>query len=353
MTSGCLSKRKTKAAWKHLKRRRNKKTKKITSITIEGDRLRGRCFSSETLQKTPQFFAADTTTANINISTQNKTTKYSLFRYSKVDFTIYDDTCGTCYRLHNNEILFILIPREQSIRAVGHSTKNDIALMNKVINGSVKTKRGTYKLMVPTTDIGHRPTRGRHGVSLSRCLATDENLLYSIKHLCSRVEHAARSFIPYEHIERLSRVRDTVSPFNTILNETDGTNIGLSAAVSISKDYVSAAHTDKDFFYSITTVRSDVYSDGLDSVIDWNVYPNPPVAQHFLFPEYGVGVGLRPGDTFVFNPRYYHCSGHKLDAYSDLSFYLATFYVKTANIGANDNRIPLTNMQVDIINHYE
>jgi hypothetical protein len=190
-------------------------------------------------------------------------------------------------------------------------------------------------------------------VSLSRSLCEDTQLLDSVKRLCSRTEHAARSFIPSDHVQRLSLVRDVVAPFNTILDKTDNKNIGISAAVSISKDYVSAAHIDKDFFYSITTVRSDLYSDGIGGSIDWNIYTNPPVAQHFLFPEFGVGVGLRPGDILVFNPRYFHCCGHKLDAYSDLSFYLATFYVKTANIGANDNRIPLTNMQLEIINQHD
>jgi hypothetical protein len=206
--------------------------------------------------------------------------------------------------------------------------------------------------MISTADVGYRPMRGEHGIKLSRVLRSDQVVLKGIKNLCSRTEHAARSFIPSDHLHRLSLVRDAVAPYNTIISAKNEANIGISAAVSISKDYISAAHIDKDFFHSITTVRSELYSDGIGGRIDWNSYTNPPVAQHFLFPEYGVGVGLRPGDILVFNPCYYHCCGHKLDAYSDIPFYLATFYVKTANVGANDNRVPLTKLQLEILQQH-
>lgn len=73
------------------------------------------------------------------------------------------------------------------------------------------------------------------------------------------------------------------------------------------------------------------------------------IAVYFVFPEYGVAVALRPGDQLIFNSRHYHCVSMREQVYKESEVYVTTFYMKTAVVGQNDNRIELTNMQKEVL----
>ena len=83
--------------------------------------------------------------------------------------------------------------------------------------------------------------------------------------------------------------------------------------------------------------------------INLNLNTKALVAYHFIFPTIGVAVGIQPGDVLIFNPLIPHCCSHKLDFYYDKRVFLVSFYVKTGNVGGNNNNHPLTPIEEFIL----
>jgi hypothetical protein len=66
------------------------------------------------------------------------------------------------------------------------------------------------------------------------------------------------------------------------------------------------------------------------------------------FPEQGVAVALRPGDVIFFNPQYYHCVSGKCVEYDTEKVYLTSFYMKTMQLGLNDNSIAFVQNELSV-----
>jgi hypothetical protein len=118
----------------------------------------------------------------------------------------------------------------------------------------------------------------------------------------------------------------------------------MFAGLANAMNYLSPAHTDEDFFYSVFTVNvkgvltKDAPSYSLDASII-----------HFMcFPEYGVAVALRAGDVLLFNPQNYHCLAEKEVEYGGADVYVTSFYLKTAVVCKNDNRIGLNEKEEEL-----
>jgi ectoine hydroxylase-related dioxygenase (phytanoyl-CoA dioxygenase family) len=75
---------------------------------------------------------------------------------------------------------------------------------------------------------------------------------------------------------------------------------------------------------------------------------NVKVCNYFTFTEQGVAVALQPGDILLFNPVYEHCLSSHNSAYKTKDVLSLSVYPKTAIVGMNDNRLPLT----EIENHF-
>jgi ectoine hydroxylase-related dioxygenase (phytanoyl-CoA dioxygenase family) len=71
-----------------------------------------------------------------------------------------------------------------------------------------------------------------------------------------------------------------------------------------------------------------------------------PIAVYFCFPNKGVKIGLRPGDVLFFNPLHYHCVSQRTSHYSEDEIFVTSFYMKSAQLGRNDNSIPFENVHV-------
>jgi hypothetical protein len=112
----------------------------------------------------------------------------------------------------------------------------------------------------------------------------------------------------------------------------------IFAAIANAQDYFSQAHCDDDFFYSLLTINVPTLVPKSKSVYAMDAH----VAHHFVFPEFGVAVAMRPGDLLLFNAQCYHCLSHKEDAYDGQPVHSTSFYLKTNIIGKNDNSLPLT-----------
>jgi hypothetical protein len=105
------------------------------------------------------------------------------------------------------------------------------------------------------------------------------------------------------------------------------------------------SHTDEDFFYSLTTTTSAL---GLRHDID-RYTMDAEVCNYFTFAEQGVAVALRPGDMLLFNPLYQHCISSRTTIYESNDVFCLSMYLKTAIVGKNDNSLPLTEGEINVL----
>jgi hypothetical protein len=101
------------------------------------------------------------------------------------------------------------------------------------------------------------------------------------------------------------------------------------AAMASLVDYSAPAHVDNDYLFSIHQLKVD------------GCIANNKMVQCFCFLTYGFAIGLHPGDIILFNPHVYHCLSEKSVPYAKKDVHITTFYVKTTQVGKNDNSLPL------------
>jgi hypothetical protein len=89
-------------------------------------------------------------------------------------------------------------------------------------------------------------------------------------------------------------------------------------------------HIDKDFTMSIVQVH-------LDEIMYQN---DDQIVCFFAFPQIGIAVPLRPGDTHMFNPQEPHCISLRCN--KDDNIYCISSYLKTQVVGLNDNSDKVT-----------
>ena len=129
----------------------------------------------------------------------------------------------------------------------------------------------------------------------------------------------------------------------SLINPTDTNkedSIWTSAAMSYN--YISAAHTDDDCFFSalMITVENEydtvVKDNGTVIKKDCLYEMSQEIAVYFCFPTCGKAIGLRPGDILLFNPlsRQLFCRMQTL------------FVVINSNIYAN-NMLQLVHIQIE------
>jgi hypothetical protein len=99
------------------------------------------------------------------------------------------------------------------------------------------------------------------------------------------------------------------------------------------------AHEDNDFTYSAVSphMRSPY------------LLNDCPVV-HFSFPRLGIAIPLRPGDVLFFNPKEPHCISSR--SHEEDNVYCLSLYLKSSNIGLNNNSIPLTPSQASLLAEY-
>ena len=99
-------------------------------------------------------------------------------------------------------------------------------------------------------------------------------------------------------------------------------------------------HSDVDYTYCATSIHQrEEYFDSQN------------VVAYFAFPRLGIAIPLRPGDILFFNPKEPHCVSSRCD--NDDEIFCVSLYLKSANIGKNDNSMSLTPNQVALLSHYK
>ena len=248
------------------------------------------------------------------------------------------DEINGCYGASSNGIPpFILIPRSQSLNSGPIEIKHQEKALYKLVRGITLTKRGKSKDAVYShyATLGAHARRGSHGISYKVIKAKLKRDFNVVIKMVKKGEHCANNVLPHSVISALKRTQ-TLFQWSCLQSaepkEGNKEESALWASVATSYNYASAAHVDTDFFLSMLTVTSSEYT------VNNQYTMEQPIALYFLFPELGLGIGLRPGDQLIFNPLYYHCISTKnFDAYKK-NVHVTSFYLKTAIVGENNNK---------------
>ena len=115
-----------------------------------------------------------------------------------------------------------------------------------------------------------------------------------------------------------------------------GASRPIWGSLACGRNYYLNSHLDNDFFYSLTTIAS---ARGLQQDID-RYSVDAEVCNYFTFPEQGIAVALRPGDMFLFNPRYHHSLSSRTSSYQRHDVFCLSLYLKTAIVGKSNNALP-------------
>lgn len=148
--------------------------------------------------------------------------------------------------------------------------------------------------------------------------------------LFRRVEHCVQSYLDSRSISILQASK-RVSGYSGF-HYADGRESNIWSAVALSKNACLNRHTDPDFFLGALVVLSDSTED--------------EILQYFCFPSKGPAVTLRKGSILLFNPTEDHCVSSRVDTTRNVI--IASFYLKTAVVGGNDNSRSVLDLPVTI-----
>ena len=234
---------------------------------------------------------------------------------------------------------FILIPRRDSISTMGKSAKKVIPALNRILQSEKSNNRSQKKTGQSSSNssysiLGEKVLRGSHGVSTDKISQLDDessrNTRNTLVKWANRLEKLSHTVL-HSNMLRGLQAAFKLNDWNSLVsqNKHGGTYVSLAT----SKNYRAPAHVDKDFFLSLH--QANVYKDGPYEL-------NDDIVQYMCFPGIGTAVGLRPGDLLIFNPGTYHCLSEKETMFKDVDVHVSTLYIKTAHVGKNDNRLPLS-----------
>jgi hypothetical protein len=267
---------------------------------------------------------------------------------------IVNDADGTGCQMVDEagDIVFKLLPRQTVLDHTGDKAYEDVRALHSLQNKKSATKRSELRDGVSSgvyTTTGNHANRGGKGIVQCGFAETDSRSWDCLVQMSRRCEETAAKFLPTNFLTGISKVihaAGCVTMSKTSSGEQkkkEKNDAAMFAALANAIDYnaidySSRAHTDLDFWFSLLTVNVPLL---LSSTVK-NYQYDLEVAHHFVFPEFGTAVAIRPGDLLLFNPRYFHCLSHKEVHYDDLRVHATSFYLKTNMLGMNDNSIPLT-----------
>jgi len=182
------------------------------------------------------------------------------------------------------------------------------------------------------------PQRGGKGIKLcAEAKKLDPKEQLDVIDFVAKAENMLAEYLPTTVLSNLN-LSMTVSDWEKLSDEDRNKSSSLFTGVTCSCNYFSLSHLDDDFFISALTCVVDHVAKNATTTDD-------EVATYFCFPEQGRAIGVRPGDYLLFNPLSYHCCSSKTDYYNDDDVYCSTCYLKSKNVGLNDNSVQLSEVQ--------
>lgn len=152
------------------------------------------------------------------------------------------------------------------------------------------------------------------------------------------VEHLYEAWMDTKEIRIIHSAINLVQPARFKINkpnkESNSTpkTARIYGAIATGMNVYLNSHKDKDFTFSAVMLCMKRKYEVEDNVVGY-----------FCFPSLGIVVPLRPGDVVFFNPRIHHCVSSRCNNADDI--YALSLYLKSDNIGKNNNSIELLPME--------
>jgi hypothetical protein len=173
-------------------------------------------------------------------------------------------------------------------------------------------------------------------------LACQKHVLDRVMRYFKAVEHLFEMFMDTEEIRIVHDAIESMhSKTFSVPTSPKTAAASIYGAFACGKNVYLAAHTDQDYTYSSTSVHWTKNPYSLDD----------EVVAYFAFPRLGVAIPLRPGDVLFFNPNEPHCVSSRARNEDDI--YCVSLYLKSSNIGLNDNGLSLSEHQQNILDYYK
>ena len=157
-----------------------------------------------------------------------------------------------------------------------------------------------------------------------------------------QVETLFTRFIDTDQIRLVNEAIDAVeaNTFTIRGNNDDEQSASIYGAFAAGINVYLNMHSDVDYTYcAISIHQREEYLESQN------------VVAYFAFPRLGIAIPLRPGDILFFNPKEWHCVSSRCD--NDEEIFCMSLFLKSANIGKNDNSMTLMPDQVALLSQYK
>lgn len=174
--------------------------------------------------------------------------------------------------------------------------------------------------------MGAAANRAKKGLTVNlRGLEKDKTAHTGLSRLWKMVEHVSKQYMRYDDLRALGFIkqRSLFPTFPLLTSEKVASTSTIWPSIALGKNVFLPVHKDRDYFLSVIT---PVSQDGAG---------NDDILNYFCFPEIGVSVPLRCLDLLIINPVVSHCVSSRCNSKKET--YNASFYLKTAVVGGNDN----------------
>ena len=172
-------------------------------------------------------------------------------------------------------------------------------------------------------------------------LKTDSKHQKNIIKYFRQVEELYTRFVDTDQIRLVKEAIDFVEAktFSVPEESVKKANSTFYGAYASGVNVYISNHWDEDYTYCATSLHQKK-----------QYLESQNVVAYFTFPRLGIAIPLRPGDVLFFNPKEPYCISSRCDNRDDN--YCVSLYLKSANIGKNDNNTPLTPCQLSLLDQY-
>ena len=315
---------------KHRRTKLNKKTNKIA--------LMDQAVTCRT-QSTKMYFLTGIIDPVFNDSITKSDGAIKLLNVHQ-ELNITNTVTGSTFMESPVTPVYILVPRDKIVGNTS-SPHTDVLSLKKILHHCNKMKqRGVERSGISSryTTMGVHCNRNKPGLSNSKIPPECAIEITHINKMLNRGLHFAKMCLPFGLLDTLKKVKWITNNRSAFLKKERMSNEQMNnvwSSMATSCNYISPSHTDKDAFLSclmVTHVPSGTEMKKQKTIL------NMEVAVYFCFPEQAIAVALRPGDILFFNPLHHHCLSQRTMEYLNEDVYVTSFYIKSAEMGGNDNK---------------
>ena len=246
---------------------------------------------------------------------------------------------------------FILVPRQAALQTTGcltkpaRSTQLCTALDNIQSAQRSTDSRGTDRIVIRDnlqkySCTGTKSRRNRTGIEpvhyTQRRVSNNDN--HRVLAFFKQVEFLFQQYIDTDQVRLIHDALELMDTdtFTTGNNKSSSIYGAIAHGVNV---YLNV-HQDLDFTYCALSIQMKKEYTLIDDVV-----------AYFCFPRLGIAVPIKPGDVLFFNPQEPHCVSSRC-THSD-SIYCTSLYIKSANLGLNNNSLPLLPVETALLREYK